>query len=801
MRREFVKALMVAMALLAGGPAVADAQDRRGPAFGATLDWGSDGARAYAQRLNARPAVLDKPAVLPITDDEREYVSQFFMQVADLRADASITLEPTVPLDALRDRHFDEVAQLLGTLTERHATNATVTLAPDMNSADRPWGLRPTAYVRSARALAQAVDRFAPRVRVVWSPAAALRATSDTAGAASAPNRGSADFESLDTTGDRVLDRRDDAYRPYWPGAEFVDEVGLSIYHLGAAPAPRDALERALRGDAAVNWSDFYTRFAERPKRALVLRTAAALEPGRRGPEAAIKAAWERQVLSAETATALPRLRRIVWLEVTRPEPAANGAIVDWRATRTPELARDLRAALDAGEVTLAPSGTGLVRDDGSVPGGGRTLAGPPAWGIASAALVIGIGLLALGLLGRTARWRYPDDAEHRRRDLRIDLLRGIAIVFVVVNHLNVPSAYHLLSQEAIGPVSGAELFVAMSGVVLAVAYRARAERSVRMEATLPLWSRARKLYVTALVVVVSAYLVEFLPAVDAKVLTTFTDQSAGGASGTTYDLYGGLAGRSPLPLPDYIIGDLLLLQLGPFQFNVIGLYVVLLVVTPFLFAAYTRGWPLIVLALSVGLYTLDHVRPVRLFPSQFEDAFPLLTWQVLFVVGLTAGWYRLELLRMARTPSGRAVVAGCVVLSLVGLLFSWSNPHVANAYDVRLALIPDVMFYELYGRYFERTTLGVGRLLDVIVVLVALYAALTAFWRPVCRVLGWLLIPLGQATLYVFILHVFFALVIANVPVLSQGNVLYGSLAHTAVLGVLWMMVRKRVLFGLIPR
>ncbi len=797
-RPALVGVLLLAVSMFGAPPA--QAQETRPREFGATLDWGVDGARAYSQRLDARPALLDKPVVLPITEDERAYVSQFFAQAADVRAEPSMTLEPTIPLEALQERHFVEVAELLDGLTKRYGTDASVTLAPDMNRAARPWGLRPAAYVRAARSLAGAVDRSAPRLRVVWSPAHVDRANPYSGAPATLPETGTRDFRRLDTTGDGAIDGRDDPYGPYWPGVEAVDEVGLSVYHLGSSAPSRGALVRALRGSSRDN-SRFYNRFVKRPDRPLVLRTAAALKPGKAGYERAIKAAWERQVLSAETQRALPGMRRIIWLEVAQREPAADGALVDWRATRTPQLARDLRAVLEAGPVALAPSGADDARNRGDSPEAAGSLTGPAAWAVAGGGFAVGLILLVLGLSGRLARWRYPTDADHRRRDLRIDLLRGLAIIFVVVNHLNVPSAYHLVSQEAIGPVSGAEMFVALSGVVLALVYRERAERSVRKEATLPVWLRARKLYVTALIVVVAAYLVEFLPGVDAKVLTTFTDQGVGGASGTTYDLYGGLGGRFPWPLPDYIVGDLLLLQLGPFQFNVMGLYVVLLLVTPFLFAALDRGRLLVVLGLSGTLYALDHVHPIRAFPSQFEDAFPLLTWQVLFVLGLVVGWYRAEILRFAGTRPGRAVIGGCVVLFLAGMFFSWNNPYLSNEYDARLAIIPEPVFYDLYGRFFERTTLGVGRLLDVVLVLVVLYAALTAFWRPVAGVLGPVLIPLGQATLYVFILHVFFAVVIANVPVLSQGRVLYGTLAHTAVLFALWLMVRKRFLFNVIPR
>jgi fucose 4-O-acetylase-like acetyltransferase len=65
---------------------------------------------------------------------------------------------------------------------------------------------------------------------------------------------------------------------------------------------------------------------------------------------------------------------------------------------------------------------------------------------------------------------------------------------------------------------------------------------------------------------------------------------------------------------------------------------------------------------------------------------------------------------------------------------------------------------------------------------------------------LGWFLIPLGRATLYVFIIHVVLIAVIANIPVLRQGDIWINTAAYALVLGLLWVMVRTRFLFRIIP-
>lgn len=424
---------------------------------------------------------------------------------------------------------------------------------------------------------------------------------------------------------------------------------------------------------------------------------------------------------------------------------------------------------------------------------GGTVLRGRSAWTTAAVATALTLALVVGGFVGGRGR-RYPEEAG---RDQRIDLVRGLAIVFVVLNHINVPSLFQLLTQEAVGPVSGAELFVALSGVVLGMVYRRRLQKIDMVGATGALWQRAGKLYRTALLVVLVIFLATLLPGVDGRVVTTFVDQS----TGQVYGLYPNVGHLLDYPVPGYVLRDVLLLRLGPYQFNIMGLYVVLLLVSPVLVAALRRRLVLVLLAVSWGLYAVNGLRELSLLHAQFETPFPLLTWQLLFVHGMAAGWYRETLLRWGRTWWGRTLVVLAVLGCLALALFSWGNPYLSNGYDVRLALLPDQQFLDLYREWFLRPTLGLGRVLAVALLMVTAYALLTAYWRPLNRAVGWFLVPLGQATLYVFVLHVFFALVVANVPGLGRGDVLLDTVAHAAVLGLLWLMVRRRFLYSVIAR
>jgi hypothetical protein len=779
-----------------------------GAYFGSILDWSADSAADQADRLGSPSAVYEHDASVPLTDSSKLYLEQFLDQVQGQGALPVITLMPTVALTdvdaAVADALVDDLVDVLG---DRDLP-AYLRFAPDMNGTWTSWGQQPSAYKQAFTVVADAVHARLSNAAMVWSPAAGddypftARRVADTD-----------ILEEIDTDGSGVVDGGDDPYAPYYPGSDVVDWVGLSLYHdatgggeaVNVVPAEDELVTRLGPVEAAATDADFYARYSEATGKPMMLETAAFYSESAAGAaELTVKQNWWRQVFAASEDNGYDNLGVVLWRDTTATRAVVGEVSIDWGITldnRTvPALVEDLAGSnLVLGPV-IEPAGTAAP---GAAAATGTVLSGWPAWLAVGIVLAATAGLFVWARLARnrvTVLYR-----EERNRDLRIDMLRGIAIVFVVVNHIGLVSLFQNATQEAVGMVSGAELFVLLSGVVLGMVYRPRLEAGKLGEVIIRTGERTWKLYRTALAVIVLVFLVSLVPLINGTAVTTYTDQGAGAAgssaTGRVYDLYTNIDQLLAYPANPQIFVDLALLRLGPWQFNVMGLYVILLAISPLVLWALSRRWAIGVLVCSWALYAVGALTHWRILPSQFEDSFPLLIWQVLFVTGMVTGYHRREIIAWFRTRAGTATLGLAILACVALMLFSWNNPYLSSAWDVRLALVPDNTFRAIYDGQFARTYLEIGRLVNVLLLVVTAFAVLTAFWRPLNAALGWFFIPLGQATLYVFVMHVFFALIASNIPALATGNVWLNTGAYVVILGLLWTMVKTRFLFAVVPR
>lgn len=787
------------------------------PWFGPNLDIRRDDPLTYADRLGTAPSLYTFPLDYPLTGAGTDQVRLFARDAATQGAVLVLEVDPTVPLGDLGAADARRLADLVRQLHEELDTYVLVRFAPEMNGSWRTWGQQPVSYVRAFRTVAAAVHEATPSAAMVWSPVYGSgypfgrRQGTDSAIDLSQ----SRETAPLDTNGDGKVDVGDDPYGPYYPGDDAVDWVGLFLYRFGQSQGvdlnvvpPPTELEQRL--DETWGYPErgsrpsFYDRFAAGRDQRMLLETSALYNPAVGGAsELELKRTWWREVLAAVGSR--PLVGAISWLELTRVEPEVADQPVDWQAARNRRLAAPFLGDLRSAGVVLGPvtdvhdqTTANQATSQGRVPP-------PDQIGSSTGWVVFCVALLALvfvasGAVGRwLPRWRYPD--EHGPRDLRVDLFRGWLILTVVVTHTEVAGFYSYVTLNGVGAVTGAEGFVMLSGVVLGMIHEPLVRRVGEWPAAVVRWKRARKIYLVALVVTVLVFVLGKIPGFDATSVTTFTDRGTGAngvaAQGQVYDLYVNGQRLFDYPPPWYAVRELLTLHMGPWVLNVLGLFVVLTALMPAFAWLLHRGLWWVVLLVSWGAYAYGTWQDPHWLPSQFEDVFPLLIWQVPFVTGLVIGHHREQLIRALTSRPGKAACT-VLILAYAGVLgWLWAAHHQGFS----PAPFDADAYGWLYDHLYVRVDLQPGRLVDLALVLVVTFAFLTTCWKPVNAAFGRLLIPLGQASLYVFIVHVFVVIAVDNLPGLDRTSTWQGIVIHTAAIAVLWVLVRKRVLFSVIPR
>ncbi len=306
---------------------------------GMNLDWASQTVAQAADALGAPPATVVSFVSFPLTADDRTNLTAAANQAADAGSVLIVTLEPWGGLASVTDGAIAELAKLLAAFGA-DGVPTIVRFAHEMNGSWYPWSQDPAAYVAAFRRVSDVVHTTAPTAAMLWAPNQADGYPYSGGRYEAVP--GSPAAQALDTDGNGRLGPRDDPYAPYWPGASYVDWVGMSLYHWGdsypwganTVPTP-DKFAQLLTGTSSsgrASTTDFYAGYAERYDKPLaIVETAAFFRPGGGGATAAsIKTAWLSQVLSPETRAAFPLIRIVNWFEWRKFESEVN-ADVDWR--------------------------------------------------------------------------------------------------------------------------------------------------------------------------------------------------------------------------------------------------------------------------------------------------------------------------------------------------------------------------------------------------------------------------------------------------------------------------------------
>lgn len=336
-------ALSLSACSLPGGCQIApaDAPDA-GALFGVNLNWGEETLQEFSERMGFAPAVAVSFAGFPMSEQEIEWFGGAVDQVEQEGGTLLLTLEPHDGLRLDQD-DVDALAERLAEVNER-GVPVIVRFAHEMNGSWYEWGQQPEAYVAAFRQVADAVHDT-PASTMMW--AANYGGGYPFTGGRYESKPDAADFGLLDLDGNGRLTMADDPYAPYYPGDEYVDWVGMSLYHWGDVypwgenELPEDdkfvsqlrGEYRGAGGDDTV-LPDFYGTYGEQHGKPVAIpETSALFNTNAGGPdELDIKQRWWRQVFGGQTAAQLPLLKMINWFDWRKDEVEIGGE-VDWRVS------------------------------------------------------------------------------------------------------------------------------------------------------------------------------------------------------------------------------------------------------------------------------------------------------------------------------------------------------------------------------------------------------------------------------------------------------------------------------------
>lgn len=345
--------------------------------------------------------------------------------------------------------------------------------------------------------------------------------------------------------------------------------------------------------------------------------------------------------------------------------------------------------------------------------------------------------------------------------------MRGYLLFVIVVDHLRDTTLFLPFTGATRLWVTAAEGFVLMSGFLVGQ-LRGEEARTAGFEAA------SAKLVRRALKIALWTVLVSDL----LLLMVTLT--------GTPMGVMEAARGEGLSLAAKILLGQTLVYVCG--YHNILAAYALFLLVSPLMILALLRGHARLLLLISGGLWAVGLVTSLELRVTASFQAD--LSWQFLWVIGVVAGYHRDAIARRWQALGERSrawVAAGLALVSALSLGLSWWRWPTDGPGHF---LIERLLFLSV--------RLGPGRLVLSLVWVTTAYLLIRRFEGWFMRWLGWLFIPLGQASLYVFLVHavIFF-------PWLGHptGDLWLGTLRAAGAVLLLWVMVKKRVLFSVIPR
>ena len=358
-------------------------------------------------------------------------------------------------------------------------------------------------------------------------------------------------------------------------------------------------------------------------------------------------------------------------------------------------------------------------------------------------------------------RWAYVAGPG---RDLRFDFVRGLCVLGMICNHVAGSSWARIFSLSNGLLITPAEGFVFISGFVFGMVSRPRVERHGVGAAIEHSLGRTWTLYRLTLALTLLFGAALFLIGMPA------------------------LVGLAPDPLT--FVLDVLVMHRTIYLVDVIMMYTFLTAAGSLALWFLARGKMAWLLSGSFALWLAYQLDPQWASGVPWtiggNDLFHIAAWQMPFIFAMTLGYHQEAFMRWFSSRSV-SVATFAIAAMLFGVL-------------VYLVVVPTPLQAWVEG-LSQKQAEGPVRLLACLFVFQFVRLVVTYVWRPLQLGLGWLLLPLGQNSLYAYVVHLG---LIAAMWQPIQGLVSSEAWSTGIQLGtvlVVWYLIKKRFLFGIIPR
>ncbi len=315
------------------------------------------------------------------------------------------------------------------------------------------------------------------------------------------------------------------------------------------------------------------------------------------------------------------------------------------------------------------------------------------------------------------------------KRDIGIDSLRGLLLVWMTANHLMGPVAEHTF--QALGFISSIEGFVFISGIVAGMVYGRIGLNQGNLLLRKRAFRRALDIYLFHMASFVFVLILEI--SISNEIYTSFFQEM------------NNLPLESPMKSPITVMGLGAIFLWQPAMLDILPIYCLFLLITPFCINRLKNNQGYLILlgsffVWSVATYHYHSWEDLQNFLSQFFPChlgtFNPFAWQFLFIGGLFFGFRRNSVMMI---PVKKSLIA-LALLTWVGIML------------VRYEILPSILFGFDLLNLTVREVFGPLRVINLLTLVYLITCVGTRF--P--KLLEWPWFSyLGQHSLQVFTFHV----------------------------------------------